>query len=144
MSHPLHPALVHFPIACWTLATLTDVAIVAGLAHGQPAWSFAGALMAIGVVTALAAMATGLLEFTKLGDAHPAEAVAQRHMGFVLAAWGCYAASLYLRVRGMHAIAPGMPALALGVVGFACLGVAGWLGGKLVYTHGVGRCERLL
>ena len=26
MSHPLHPALVHFPIACWSLATVTDLA----------------------------------------------------------------------------------------------------------------------
>ncbi|WP_343251093.1 DUF2231 domain-containing protein, partial [Pseudoxanthomonas sp. KAs_5_3] len=25
MRHPLHPALVHFPIACWSLATAGDL-----------------------------------------------------------------------------------------------------------------------
>ena len=34
MRHPLHPALVHFPIACWSLATAADLA---GLAFAEPA-----------------------------------------------------------------------------------------------------------
>ena len=34
--------------------------------------------------------------------------------------------------------APGMLAMALSVAGFVCLGIAGWLGGKLVYGHRLG------
>jgi uncharacterized membrane protein len=135
MRHPLHPALVHFPIACWSLATIADLA---GLAYGKTVWDFASALMAIGVVTALAAMTTGLFELVKLGDGHAAEGDVQRHMGWALAAFACYVASLFLRLRGLHPVAPGVPALALSVVGFACLGVAGWMGGKLVYAHRLG------
>lgn len=135
MSHPLHPALVHFPIACWSLASFADLA---GLFHGEPVWSFAAALMAIGVIAALAAMATGLLEFIKLGPGHPAERVAQRHMAWALAAWCCYATSLVLRVRGMQPIEPGGLSLAASALGFGSLAVAGWLGGQLVYSHRLG------
>ena len=34
--------------------------------------------------------------------------------------------------------APGLLAMALSLGGFICLGVAGWLGGKLVYVHRLG------
>src|SRR5690606_40767462 len=45
MKHPLHPALVHFPIACWTLATLADIG---SRWWGEPAWRSAGGLLLIG------------------------------------------------------------------------------------------------
>lgn len=136
MRHPLHPALVHFPIACWSLATAADVAHLAGV-DGMVVAS--AALMAIGVATALAAIAAGLYELLRLGNGHPAEAAVQRHMVWALTAWACYAASLFLRLDGVHPSTPGALALVLGALGFGCLAVAGWLGGTLVYSHGVGQ-----
>jgi uncharacterized membrane protein len=135
VSHPLHPALVHFPVAGWSLATAADVA---SLWLGEPAWRFAAISMSAGCVVALAAMAAGLWEFAKLRDGHPALPVANRHMLFALAAFCAYASSLLLRWSNGELHAPGMPALAASIVGFALLGVTGWLGGKLVYAHGVG------
>jgi len=135
VSHPLHPALVHFPVAGWSLATAADVA---SPWLGEPAWRFAAISMSAGCLVALAAMAAGLREFAKLRDGHPALPVANRHMLFALAAFCAYATSLLLRWSqgGLHA--PGTLALAVSIVGFALLGVTGWLGGKLVYAHGVG------
>lgn len=135
MSHPAHPALVHFPIACWSLATAGDLA---SLVWGEPAWRFAGVLMAIGTVTALAAMATGFLELLKVDAASPAMRDINRHMLLVMTAWSCYAASLLLRLDGVALTRPGSLELALSIGGFAILCIAGWLGGKLVYGHGVG------
>jgi len=135
VSHPLHPALVHFPVAGWSLATAADVA---SLWLGEPAWRFAAVSMGIGCVVALATMAAGLWEFAKLHDGNPALPLANRHMLCALAAFCAYATSLLLRY-GQHAWhAPGMPALAASVVGFVLLGITGWLGGQLVYAHGVG------
>ena len=135
MSHPWHPALVHFPVAGWSLATIVDIA---SPWLGEPAWRFAAVLMAVGCVAALAAMAAGLWEFAKLRDGNPALPVANRHMLFALAAFCAYATSLFLRYQ-QHALhAPAMPALAASIVGFVLLGVTGWLGGQLVYGHGVG------
>lgn len=135
MSHPLHPALVHFPVAGWSLATIADIA---SLWLGEPAWRFAAVLMAVGCLAALAAMAAGLWEFAKLRDGNPALPVANRHMLCALAAFCAYATSLLLRWSNGELHAPGMPALAASIVGFALLGATGWLGGQLVYAHGVG------
>jgi uncharacterized membrane protein len=135
VSHPLHPALVHFPVAGWSLATAADVA---SSWLGEPAWRFAAISMSAGCLVALAAMAAGLREFAKLRDGHPALPVANRHMLFALAAFCAYATSLLLRWSqgGLHA--PGTLALAASIAGFVLLAVTGWLGGQLVYAHGVG------
>ena len=133
--HPLHPALVHFPVACWSLATIADLA---SPWLGQPAWWLAGVLLAIGTVAALAAMGAGLLEFARIAEDSPALADARRHMLLAMTAWVLYAASLLLRLQGTTLVAPAWPALATSVAGFLCLAATGWLGGKLVYQHRIG------
>ena len=67
--HPLHPALVHFPVACWSLATFADLA---SLRLGEPAWRLAGMMLAIGTLSALAAMGAGLFEFARIAEGSPA------------------------------------------------------------------------
>jgi uncharacterized membrane protein len=135
MNHPLHPALVHFPIACWSLATMADVA---SLAWGKPAWMLSGVLLVIGTVAALAAMATGFIELLKVDADHPATRDLNRHMLLVMTAWSAYAASLFLRLDGRTLTQPDVIDLGLSLVGFVVLCVAGWFGGKLVYGHGLG------
>jgi uncharacterized membrane protein len=135
MRHPLHPALVHFPVACWSLATAGDLA---SLFLGQPAWWLAGVLMTIGLACAIPAMLAGFFELSRIAHDSPAMADANRHMAMVLAALSSYAGSLLLRLDGMTLQAPGAWAIGLSLLGFACLGVAGWLGGKLVHVHRIG------
>ena len=145
MRHPLHPAFVHFPIATWSLGTAGDLASLAWgelswgeLAWGEPAWRFAGASIAVGVVTALAAMATGLLELMKLDADHPATGHVTRHMLLMMTTWCCYTVSLFLRLDGTTLMRPDALAIGLSAIGFVLLCLAGWLGGQLVYEHGVG------
>ena len=94
MKHPLHPALVHFPIATWTLATCADVA---GLWYGDAAWRYAAPLHVVGSLTALAAVAAGLIDFMKLPVDSPAAKYVTRHVALVACAWLAYGASLVLR-----------------------------------------------
>ncbi len=136
MAHPLHPALVHFPVACWSLATLGDLA---SLAWGeQRLWLVSGVLLVAGLVAALAAMAAGLFELRKIADDSPAMQVANRHMYLVGAAWALYALSLFLRVSGTALVRPDGAAVGLSLLGFLLLLAAGWLGGTLVYGYGIG------
>lgn len=135
MRHPLHPALVHFPIACWSLASAADLA---SLHIGQAAWWLAGVLLAIGLACAIPAMIAGFMELMRLPEDSAAIKDVNRHMLMVMAAFSLYLASLLLRVDGMTLHAPGLLAMALSLGGFICLGVAGWLGGKLVYVHRLG------
>lgn len=139
MSHPLHPALVHFPIATWSLATVGDLA---SPWWGEPAWRFSGALIAVGLVTALAAMAAGFIELLKVDADHPASRDANRHMLLMMTTWCCYAASLFLRVHGATLGRPDALDLGLSATGFVVMCIAGRMGGKLVYEHGLGVQKR--
>ena len=96
MKHPLHPMLVHFPIAAWLMATVLDGAALVW----QP-WllqTFAVLLMLVGCATGLIAAAAGFVDLLKLPDGHPALRIVNRHMGMALASWCLYAGSLLLRV----------------------------------------------
>ena len=139
MRHPLHPALVHFPVACWSLATLADIASLWWTRW--PLWQPAAAMLAVGCATGLLAAGAGLLELFKLPPGHPAAADANRHMLAALTAWSLYAGSLFLRTEGLAPVEPGAAARAVSIAGFFALAAAGWLGGKLVYVHGVGRAD---
>jgi uncharacterized membrane protein len=134
-AHPVHPALVHFPLGLLLTATIADLAGVAGL---WPEPRFAAWLMAAGIVAALPTIAAGLYDFRKLDENQAAHAI--RHMGAVALAWLGYGVALYLRREGLSAsVAPSLASVAVSVTSGAVLVFGGWLGGELVYRYGAGR-----
>lgn len=135
MHHPLHPALVHFPIAWWSLATAADLA---GLVWGEPVWRLAGVLLLAGIGFSIPAMLAGFFELARIAEGNPAIKDVNRHMIMVMCALAFYTASLFLRLQGTHLVEPGMLAIGMSVLGFLFLAVAGRLGGKLVYAHRLG------
>ena len=135
MHHPLHPALVHFPIACWSLATAADLA---GLVWGEPVWRLAGVLLLAGIGFSIPAMLAGFFELAKIAEGNPAIKDVNRHMIMVMCTLAFYTTSLFLRLQGTHLVEPGVLAIGMSVLGFLFLAMAGWLGGKLVYGHRLG------
>jgi len=133
-GHPLHPAVVHFPLALLLSATFADLVRVAGLTSDT---HVAAILMAGGVAMGLVAMAAGLFDFTKLDASVVPHAT--RHMAVMSAAWLGYAISLYLR-RDILSGGTGLSSLSimLSVASALLLSVGGFLGGRLVYIFGVG------
>ncbi len=136
MAHPVHPALVHFPVACWSLATIGDLTSL--VFHDQRVWFISGVLLVLGLVAALAAMLAGLFELRKINEESPAMRVAVWHMSLVVIVWGLYGLSLFMRLNGVTLMEPDGVAIGLSVLGFLALCAAGWLGGALVYEHGIG------
>jgi len=134
MRHPLHPALVHFPVACWALAVLADFA---GLWLGEAAWHWSGGLLVAGCAMAVPAMLAGMLELSRVPDGAPMK-VAWLHMGAMLTAFTLFTARLVLQPSYLQPLAPDIVSLILDAGGFVALAVGGWLGGQLVYGHGVG------
>lgn len=135
MRHPLHPAVVHFPVACWSLATACDFA---SLWLGETAWQWSSGLLTTGCALAVVALIAGLVELARVPEG-AAMRDAYIHMAVMLAAFTLFTTRLLLRLDGLQPLAPDALALALDAAGFVALAVGGWFGGRLVYGHGVGR-----
>ena len=133
-GHPLHPAVVHFPLALLLSATFADLVRVAGLTTDTHVGAI---LMAGGLATGLVAMGAGLFDFTKLETAVVPHAL--RHMMVMGIAWLGYAIALYLR-RDTLTGGTSLSTLsqALSVASALLLLLGGFLGGRLVYTFGAG------
>src|SRR6185369_4112326 len=124
-GHPLHPAVVHFPIALLLSASAADLAWLAGLTGDV---HIAAVLMAGGLAMGLVAMGAGLFDFTKLDPAVVPHAV--RHMSVVGTAWTGYAIALYLRRDVLSdGVTLGSATVAISLLSALFLSVGGWLGG---------------
>lgn len=133
-GHPVHPALVHFPIALLLTATLADLAWLAGLTSDTHVGAI---MMALGLAAALVAMMAGMIDFVRLDQAVVPHAM--RHMAAVGIAWLGYGVALYLRRDSLAASATlATPAIIVSIVSGLFLAFGGWLGGRLVYTFGAG------
>ena len=131
-GHPLHPAIVHFPIALLLSATIADMAWLAGLTADV---HVGAVMMAGGLAAGLVAMIAGVIDFTRLEEAVVPHAF--KHMGAVGLAWIGYGAALYLRrdvFSGGSSL--GTASIATSLISACLLGAGGWLGGRLVYTFG--------
>ncbi|HEY7688667.1 MAG TPA: DUF2231 domain-containing protein [Dongiaceae bacterium] len=138
-GHPVHPALVHFPIAFWTVAALAHVVAAAGL--DERAMGLARLANGAGLAMALPAMAAGLMELRSIGEGSAAMRVATWHLTVMATVWLCFLVALLL--SGASSAVIGSPtaqltAAASAVIGFLLMAVGGWLGGRLVYEFGVG------
>lgn len=134
-THPIHPAIVHFPIACWSLAVLADFA---SLIYGQSAWQWSGGLLIMGGLTGLLAALAGGWDLRSIPEGQ-AMRDAIWHLGLMLTAWTLFVLRLLVGVSHLAFIAPHFAALFLDVLGFTCLMLGGWMGARLVYTHGIGQ-----
>jgi uncharacterized membrane protein len=136
-GHPHHPMLVTVPIGAWVASLVFDIAshLTAGpafLARGS-SW-----LIAIGLVAALAAVATGFLDLIVIPAGSRAARTGIWHMSLVLVVMASYVANLSWRHvsnarPGPVAVGP----LALSAASLGILGIAGYLGGKLAFRYGV-------
>ena len=134
-GHPLHPALVHFPIALLLSASIADAAWLAGLTTDV---HVGAVMMAGGLVAGLLAMGAGLVDFARLEESVVPHAL--RHMTVVGTAWLGYAIALYLRkdVLLLDDTDLSTASLAVSLASACLLALGGWLGGRLVYTFGAG------
>jgi uncharacterized membrane protein len=136
-KHPIHPMLVAFPLALWVTAVVFDVvAIVTGNATARAvAFYDIGA----GIIGALASAIPGFIDYLTLEGA-AARRTGTWHMVLNLAALALFTASWLARTRwgagivGANSWLPQLTAF----IGLAVLAPAGWLGGALVFEHGMG------
>ncbi|MDQ6837539.1 MAG: Rieske 2Fe-2S domain-containing protein [Actinomycetota bacterium] len=120
LGHPTHPFLVATPIGCWTSAHLLDLT-----GRSDAAQTLVGA----GVLAVVPTAITGLSDWADTTGAE--QRIGFVHLVLNTAAAGLYARSWWSRRRGRSGIAPA-------VAGGLLATLAGWLGGHLAYSLGVG------
>lgn len=133
-KHPIHPMLVPFPIVCFIGALLTD------LAYWRTAnmmWAdFSAWLLAVGVIMGILAAIAGLIDF--LGNRLVrAQAPAWPHLigNAVVLLLAVINTFVHTRDAWTSVVPTG---LILSAVVVVLLLITGWLGGSMVYRHGVG------
>lgn len=130
-KHPIHPMLVPIPIGLWIFSLVCDLIALAGYSGAWP--TVALYTMVGGIVGALIAALPGLIDLLSLPPGPRKTAVA--HMTINLAVVALYVINSWLRWPDPASFR-GAP-LWLSILGVGLLAISGWLGGKMVYVHGV-------
>ena len=130
-GHPLHPMLVQFPIVCFILTFIFDIFYTRGDTGVAP---YSNWVLGIGLVMAALAAAAGLTDF--LGDKRIQGADAVKHMLANVTAVVLEALNFILRLKNPDFIAS--TGVWFSAVVVLILIYSGWMGGKLVYRHGIG------
>jgi uncharacterized membrane protein len=132
-GHPIHPMLVPLAIGLWVFSLVCD--LIYRFGGGSDVWvALAFYTLAGGIAGALLAAVPGFIDLLSLPPGK-VKKIAVAHMAINLGAVVLFAVNFGLRLNAL----PGAPVpILLSVVGVALIGVSGWLGGELVYVHGVG------
>jgi uncharacterized membrane protein len=128
--HPIHPMLVAIPIGLWVMSLVCDLVRAGGSANDN--WAVVALYTMVGgIAGALVAAIPGFIDMLSLQGG--LKRIALTHMGINLTVVALYAVNVWMRTRGADSATP----LLLSVLAIALLLVSGWLGGKMVYVHGV-------
>lgn len=129
-KHPIHPMLVTIPIGLWVMSLVCDLVRATGTANDD--WAIVALYTMVGgIAGALVAAIPGFIDMLSLQGG--LKRIALTHMAINLTVVALYAVNVWMRTRGGYA----GTTLLLSVLSIALLLVSGWLGGKMVYVHGV-------
>lgn len=122
--------LIPLPIGLWLFSLVADIVFLAG---GGAAWKeVAWYTMGGGIAGAVLAAVPGLIDFFSITDRR-AGRVALRHLICNGIALVLFVISFVLRFRNPMGAGP----VVVSVIGIIALGAGGWLGGELVFVHGM-------
>jgi uncharacterized membrane protein len=135
-GHPLHPPLTDATIGAYTFATVIAVLSKLGVSEHNTATAWWLALvtgLAITVPTAI----TGFAEWLYLETGTQLWRTATFHLSAMLSATVVFAIAVGVGHSDYVNGSVGGGSLVLTLVGFGLLTLGGWLGGAIVFTHGM-------
>jgi uncharacterized membrane protein len=135
-GHPLHPPLTDATIGMFVLATALAVIGAAGAiedAAGKGCWL---ALIG-GLAVALPTATTGFADWLRLEWGSPPWRTATLHLTAMLTAVALYAVAAWLQYDGYRHGDVETGTVIFSVAGVVALTAGGWLGGAIVFVHGV-------
>ena len=135
-GHRLHPPLTDATIGAYTFAAIMAVLSRLGVSEHNTATGWWLALvtgLAITIPTAI----TGFADWLTISSDTPLWRTATLHLSAMLAATVVFAITAGAGHADYVDGSIGGGALVLTLVGFAVLTLGGWLGGAIVFTHGM-------
>jgi uncharacterized membrane protein len=129
--------IIPFPIALWVFSFVADLIY---LWRGNPIWRnwIAFYCLLAGILGAAVAAVPGIIDWLSITNG-TVKKIANWHARLNVIALLIFAASFYLRTSSGAAFIGGshtIPFL-LSLVGIVLISISGWLGGELVFKHGV-------
>lgn len=139
---PLHTLVVHLPMGAWCGALLFDLLSRAQVG-GNAMVRLSFISIAVGLASVLIAIPTGVLDWGGVKKEKPAWKIGLYHMAVNLVATILYAMNLGVRLPTWKtAEMVSLGALGLSAIGTVLLMAGAYLGGRMVYAHGVGVARR--
>mgnify|MGYP003286360041 FL=1 len=136
-GHPIHPMIIPFPIALWVFSLIADLIY---LWRGNPLWRDYIAFYTLlgGIIGGAAAAVPGVIDWLSLKDREVVK-IANWHARLNVIALLIFAASFYLRTMSGAGLVSGNYTIPVGlsVLGVILIAISGWLGGEMVFKHGV-------
>jgi uncharacterized membrane protein len=135
-GHPIHPPLTDATIGAYTAATVAGFASIIGIAEkgAASAWWLA---MVIGLIFTVPTALTGLLDWIVIDRNTPLFRTATSHMIAMVTATIFFLIAVLVGHSGYKHGAVETGPYILTLVGFGLLTLGGWLGGTIVYGHGM-------
>lgn len=135
-GHPIHPPLTDATIGIYTLATIGAALDKLGITPdmGARAWAFA---LLVGLIVTIPTALTGVADWLTITRGTPLFRTATSHALAMVTATVLF---LIAAVMGYSDGADGIVADApfvLTLAGFFAMTLGGWLGGSVVYVHGM-------
>jgi uncharacterized membrane protein len=135
-GHPLHPPLTDATIGIYTFATVAAILSKLGVADHPLAQAWWLALV-VGLCTTVLTAVTGLLDWLTITWGSELWKTATLHMAAMVTGTVFFLIAAIAGHGGYvdHAVTTG--AFVVTLIGFAALSAGGWLGGAVVYVHGM-------
>jgi uncharacterized membrane protein len=135
-GHPLHPPFTDATIGAYTVATILAVLGAIGVSESAAAKGWWLALVA-GLALTVPTAVTGLADWLQITRGTPLWRTATSHMVANVCAAGIFLGAAIAGHAGYVAGDVAPAGLALTIAGFAVLMLGGWLGGTIVFVHGM-------
>ncbi|HVS73636.1 MAG TPA: DUF2231 domain-containing protein [Phycisphaerae bacterium] len=137
LGHPLHPAIVHVPIAMWVGALILDILSLCGVGGNALVRTACIAILA-GLASTLLVVPAGIAEWTQIKRDKPAWTLALWHMVMNVCVVMLLIVSVILRLgSAWDATQVPMIPFTLNLLGNIVLLASGYVGGRMVYDQGI-------
>jgi uncharacterized membrane protein len=135
-GHPIHPPLTDATIGIYTFAAIAALADVLGISDNAATHGWWLAL-ATGLIVTVPTALTGLADWLTIESGTPLKRTATSHLIAMVTATVFFLLALLIGKDSFDAGNISAGPLLLTLIGYGLLALGGWLGGTIVFVHGM-------